>query len=140
MYISKIKLKNFKSFIGEHELNLSKGINFFVGNNNCGKTTIFKAIEFIQGGKNKEDFISKRKENEDISVEIEFKGHNIINMINDDSLNLKKYQDYVIDNLDGTYSIKILRSSENTSITQNKKITNCTAPKILDTRLEVQFL
>lgn len=124
MYISKIKLKNFKSFIGEHELNLSKGINFFVGNNNCGKTTIFKAIEFIQGGKNKEDFISKGKENEDISVEIEFKGHNIINMINDDSLNLKKYQDYVIDNLDGTYSIKILRSSENTSITQNKKITN----------------
>ena len=37
-------------------------INFFVGNNNCEKTTIFKAIEFIQKGKNKEGFITKGKE------------------------------------------------------------------------------
>ena len=37
-------------------------INFFVGNNNCEKTTIFKAIEFIQTGKNKDDFIIKGKE------------------------------------------------------------------------------
>ena len=98
MYIAKIIVKNFKSFIGEHELNLSEGINFFVGNNNCGKTTIFKAIEFIQTGKNKEDFITKGKENEDISVEIEFRGHDIKDIINDENLNLKKYQDYIIDN------------------------------------------
>lgn len=51
MYISKIILNNFKSFAGRHELELSDGINFFVGNNNCGKTTIFRAIEFIQSGK-----------------------------------------------------------------------------------------
>lgn len=124
MYISKIKLKNFKSFIGEHELNLSEGINFFVGNNNCGKTTIFKAIEFIQTGKNKEDFITKGKENEDISVEIEFRGHDIKDIINYENLNLKKYQDYIIDNQDGTFSLKILRSSINTSITQGKKTVN----------------
>lgn len=121
MYIAKIKLNNFKSFIGEHELNLTEGINFFVGNNNCGKTTIFKAIEFIQTGKNKEDFITKGKENEDVSVEIEFKGQDIRDIINDEKLNLKKYQDYLIDNLDGTFSLKILRSSINTSITQGKK-------------------
>lgn len=117
-------MKNFKSFIGEHELNLSEGINFFVGNNNCGKTTIFKAIEFIQTGKNKEDFITKGKENEDISVEIEFRGHDIKDIINYENLNLKKYQDYIIDNQDGTFSLKILRSSINTSITQGKKTVN----------------
>lgn len=124
MYISKIIVNNFKSFIGEHELNLSEGINFFVGNNNCGKTTIFKAVEFIQTGKNKEDFITKGKENEDISVEIEFRGHDIKDIINDENLNLKKYQDYIIDNQDGTFSLKILRSSINTSITQGKKTVN----------------
>lgn len=124
MYIAKIIVKNFKSFIGEHELNLSEGINFFVGNNNCGKTTILKAIEFIQTGKNKEDFITKGKENEDISVEIEFRGHDIKDIINDENLNLKKYQDYIIDNQDGTFSLKILRSSTNTSITQGKKTVN----------------
>ncbi|MFC2372049.1 MAG: hypothetical protein ACFNNK_08510, partial [Segatella oris] len=45
-----------------------------VGNNNCGKTTIFKAIEFIQSGKNKLDFITQGLETENISVELEFKG------------------------------------------------------------------
>lgn len=124
MHIAKIILKNFKSFIGEHELNLSEGINFFVGNNNCGKTTVFKAIEFIQAGKNKEDFITKGKENEDISVEVEFRGPDIKDIINDENLNLKKYQDYVIDNQDGTFSLKLLRSSTNTSIVQGKKTVN----------------
>ena len=124
MYISKIKLENFKSFIGKHELYLSEGINFFVGNNNCGKTTIFKAIEFIQTGKNKEDYITKGKESEDISVEIEFRGHDVKDIINDENLNLKKYQDYIIDNQDGTFSLKVLRSSTNTSITQGKKTVN----------------
>lgn len=65
MYISKIKLTNFKSFKGHHDIEFSKGVNFFVGNNNCGKTTIFKAVEFIQSGKNKLDFITKGSESED---------------------------------------------------------------------------
>lgn len=121
MYISKIRLQNFKSFIGEHVLSLSEGINFFVGNNNCGKTTIFNAIEFIQSGKNKEEYISKGKEEDDISVEIEFRGSDIKKIVNEEKLNLKKYQDYIIDNSDGTYSLKILRTSINTSIVQGKK-------------------
>ena len=92
------------------------------GNNNCGKTTIFKAIEFIQTGKNKEDYITKEKESEEISVEIEFRGHDVKDIINDENLNLKKYQDYIIDNHDETFSLKVLRSSTNTSITQGKKL------------------
>lgn len=121
MYISKINLQNFKSFSDNHELNLSEGVNFFVGNNNCGKTTIFKAIEFIQSGKSKEEYITKGREADDISVEIEFRGTDINDIVNDETLNLKKYQDYVINNSDGTYSLKILRSSKNTSIMQGKK-------------------
>ena len=58
MYISKLKLNNFKGFAGELEFNFSEGINFLVGNNNCGKTTIFRAIEFLQNGGNEEDFIN----------------------------------------------------------------------------------
>ena len=41
MYISKITLHNFKGFKGDHEFNFDKGINFLVGNNNCGKSTLF---------------------------------------------------------------------------------------------------
>ena len=124
MYISKIKLLNFRSFIGEHEIDFLQGINYFVGDNNCGKTTIFKAIEFIQGGKDKSEFITKGKEDEEVSVEIEFKGNDLNDIINEPSLNLKKYQDYVIDNEDGTYSLRILRSSEATTVVQRGKSTS----------------
>lgn len=89
MYISKIILNNFKSFAGRHELKLSDGINFFVGNNNCGKTTIFRAIEFIQSGKSKEEYITKGKESEDVSVEIEFTGTDIEKLVNSDNSGLK---------------------------------------------------
>ncbi len=124
MHISRIKLVNFRSFIGIHEIILSEGINFFVGDNNCGKTTIFKAIEFIQSGKDKSEFITKGKENEDVSVEIEFTGTDLENIIKEPSLNLKKYQDYIFANGDGTYSLIVLRSSESTTITQNGKKSN----------------
>lgn len=86
MYISKIKLSNFKSFRGKHTIDLSKGVNFFVGNNNCGKTTIFKAIEFIQSGKNKFDFITKGFETENVSVEVEFKGDDILSLLENKGL------------------------------------------------------
>jgi|GEM_PF-424760 hypothetical protein len=131
MYISKITLNNFKSFAGSHVLDLSDGINFFVGNNNCGKTTIFRAIEFIQSGKSKEEYITKGKESEDVSVEIEFTGTDIEKLVNSDNYGLKKYQDYLIKEnhdkencSDETCSIRILRSSESTSIVQGKKTVN----------------
>lgn len=131
MYISKIILNNFKSFAGRHELKLSDGINFFVGNNNCGKTTIFRAIEFIQSGKSKEEYITKGKESEDVSVEIEFTGTDIEKLVNSDNSGLKKYQDYLIkekcnkENCDDeTCSIRILRSSKSTSVVQGKKTVN----------------
>ena len=46
MYISRIKIKNFKSFKGINEINFSSGVNYLVGNNNAGKTTVFQAIDF----------------------------------------------------------------------------------------------
>ena len=80
MYISKMTLFNFKSFKGEHVLEFNKGINFFVGNNNSGKTTIFKAIEFIQSGRNIEDWISKDVSSENVSVRVEFSGTDLFDI------------------------------------------------------------
>ena len=130
MYISKIKLVNFKSFKGEHVIEFSEGVNFFVGNNNCGKTTIFKAIEFIQSGKNKLDFITQGLETENISVELEFKGADLSEIVNDENLNLNKYSDYVIDNEDGTCSLRVLRSSQECEVTQGKKTVSLDISKV----------
>lgn len=130
MFISKIKLVNFKSFKGEHVIEFSEGVNFFVGNNNCGKTTIFKAIEFIQSGTNKLDFITQGLEDENISVELEFKGADLSEIVNDENLNLNKYSEYVIDNEDGTYSLRVLRSSQECEVTQGKKPVSLNITKV----------
>ncbi|CYU25715.1 AAA family ATPase [Streptococcus suis] len=130
MYISKIKLTNFKSFKGHHDIEFSKGVNFFVGNNNCGKTTIFKAVEFIQSGKNKLDFITKGSESEDVAVEVEFKGADLNDIIHDEKLNLNKYSEYVIDNGDGTYSLRVLRTSQKCDVIQGKKTVSLDLSKV----------
>ncbi|MEE9727694.1 AAA family ATPase [Listeria seeligeri] len=106
MFISKITLKNFRCFEDEHMLEFKSGINYFVGDNNCGKTTIFKAIEFIQSAKSKEDWISKGKESEDVSVEIEFSGEDIQKLMETEKL--KKYSKYV----NSESKLLIMRSSK----------------------------
>ena len=113
MYIHKIKLYNFKGFSGKHEFIFSRGINFLVGNNNCGKTTIFRAIDFLQNGGNKENFINNSKNEEHVSVEIEIVGDDLRDFIeNTDNSNVKKYKSGIIDNSDGTSSLRIIRSSD----------------------------
>lgn len=49
MYISKLELSNYLCH-QQMELTLSPGINFFVGNNNAGKTSILRALSFLRSG------------------------------------------------------------------------------------------
>ncbi len=50
MSIKKIKIKNFKCFNGIFELELNKGLNILVGNNETGKSTILEAIHIALTG------------------------------------------------------------------------------------------
>lgn len=56
MAIKKIKIENFKCFNGMFELELNKGLNILVGNNETGKSTILEAIHValtgLYGGRN----------------------------------------------------------------------------------------
>jgi len=106
MYISEMKLKNFRCFEGDNTLTFSSGVNYFVGNNNSGKTTIFKAIEFLKSSKTKEGWITKGKEDEDISVEITIEGEDLKNFL--EQADLRKYLPYIIDDC----KIILRRSSE----------------------------
>ena len=94
MYISKMRLENFRCFEGVKELTFNSGVNYFVGNNNCGKTTIFRAIEFLKSAKTKDGWITKGKEDEDVSVEITLEGENLADFLEQDDL--KKFQPYLI--------------------------------------------
>ena len=50
MNITKIHIENFKTFKGSFKLNLNKGVNILVGNNEAGKSTIIEAIHLSLTG------------------------------------------------------------------------------------------
>lgn len=67
MYIKKLILNNFRNFYGKNILEFKPGLNYIAGNNNAGKTTIFRSISFLLDGKQIEGNISKGIDN-DLSV------------------------------------------------------------------------
>lgn len=113
MYISKIRLHNFKGFRNDHELSFDSGINFFVGNNNCGKTTVFQALDFISSKKSPEDVLSKCVASDDyVSVEIELRGAFLKSIKTSDDRNLKKYQAALLEDKKGELYMRALRSNK----------------------------
>lgn len=119
MFISNLKLHNFKGFKGDHEIKFDVGVNFFVGDNNCGKSSVFEAIDFIRSKKTREEVITKKsKESDFVSVEIELKGDDLETLLETESL--KKYKSYLID-VKGIKSLRIMRSSSNDTVIQGGK-------------------
>lgn len=76
MKISRIKIENFRS-IKSTEFT-TDNFNIVVGQNNCGKTNFFEAVEFFFNGAGRgglsNDLKHKRKSDLEILVEIEFSG------------------------------------------------------------------
>lgn len=50
MNITKVHIKNFKTFKGSFKLNLNRGVNILVGDNEAGKSTIIEAIHLALTG------------------------------------------------------------------------------------------
>lgn len=50
MYISKVKIENFKCFKDTFTLELTEGLNIIVGNNEAGKSTILEAVHLALSG------------------------------------------------------------------------------------------
>lgn len=45
MKLTHVRIKDFRSFSGEHIFDLADGANYFVGPNNCGKSNLVRALE-----------------------------------------------------------------------------------------------
>ncbi len=58
MYISHLKLEN---FMCHHKLDLEfgRGVNYLVGDNNSGKTTVLRALQYLHDGVTKGHDISE---------------------------------------------------------------------------------
>ncbi|MDO8196256.1 AAA family ATPase [Lactiplantibacillus plantarum] len=115
MYIKKIVLHNFKSFSSDNsktediEIQFTSGINYLVGNNNVGKTTILNSLDFLTTGGKKENVISKGHEQENVSVTI------VIDDVNPLEGSLKKYNPYI-----ENHQLMLKRSSEENTVKQGK--------------------
>lgn len=88
MFIKSLKVENFKGFSNENnylEFNIpngndvGSGLNIFIGENNCGKSTVLEAIDFLRNGTKKDVGSLKYKNSSGdqlnhASVEVEFTG------------------------------------------------------------------
>ena len=100
MFIKKVKIVNFKRFKGEFTIELNKGINILVGDNEAGKSTILEAIhlaltgifngrylknelnQYLFNNKVVEEFIDNLKQGKNVDlpfilIELYFEGDNL---------------------------------------------------------------
>lgn len=129
MKIKEITIENFKSYKGKHVASIDKNLCFLVGNNNCGKSTLFEAIDFLKSGipkgKSVED-VRNINSRDSVTVQIKFTG-NIKQTISEFSE--AKYLQYVFEE-DDSETIILRRSSKESEITQNGKSVNLDIKKI----------
>lgn len=115
MFIQSTELNNFKGFHSTHNKlnfklpngNPGSGLNIFIGENNCGKSTFFEAISFLRDGSKKdgETLINKNTIDDELYVELIFSGD--ISGIIDNYSDPKKIAAFKKQiNADGTFKVR----------------------------------
>ncbi|MBF1660710.1 MAG: AAA family ATPase [Rothia mucilaginosa] len=107
MYISKLSIENIKGFYGKTEFKFQNGMNYIVGNNNSGKSTIFDAFNYLYDSKSVDGIYSK--ESSESSVEICLRGADLEELMKIGGF--KKFQDHVYQ-VDDEYEIRFRRQSK----------------------------
>ena len=126
MYIKEITLKNFKSYEKTTKSDFGTGINFIVGNNNEGKTTILDAVDFLSNSYSKSEIDRLRCQNvrNDSEMYVSLKLSNVENIFKKLSSDIKKkYTDYI----DDEDCLILRKSNKEFSVIQNGKDKNIKA-------------
>ena len=118
MYFKSLTITNFKSFEGEQKISFSKGINYIVGDNNCGKSTIIDALRYLADGARDTSALQNKAASEDFSVEGVIAGSDLVQIVADKKYS--KYKDYLLTDGDEPY-FRVRRSPKEEEIEQNGK-------------------
>lgn len=124
MYIKKLTLQNVKSFRGETVLELGSGVNFLVGDNNGGKSTVLEALLFLSEGPTAtkwrpETFYSTDKDGP-TSVTVDIAGG--VDALVEQS-KFSQLKGFVFE-VDGENVLRLQRSDEERTVSQNGKDKN----------------
>ncbi len=122
MYIKQLVVQNIKSFREATTFNFTPSLNFLVGNNNCGKSTIFEAITFIAGAKYDPQRLFSSGTSESNRVEIILAGPHLRARIETEQFS--KLVDYLHADSDGDEVLRIERSSEVRQVQQSGRTPN----------------
>lgn len=127
MYFKSLTITNFKSFEGERQITFSKGINYIVGDNNCGKSTIVHALRYLIENVGEQSSLQNKSTTEDLSVEAIFAGQDLINIVQSEKY--KKLAKYLNNNHEEPY-FRVRRSPKVETITQGRKTAALDGKKI----------
>lgn len=119
MHVKRVTMENVKSFKGKHRFDLTPGVNFFVGDNNSGKSTVLQALLFVFDGPTKfppETFYSTNPEGP-TRVEVEIAG-DVDKLVEQEKF--KQLKDYAFDH-EGERVLRLERSDEERTVTQQGK-------------------
>lgn len=118
MYFKSLTITNFKSFEGEQQITFSKGINYIVGDNNCGKSTIVDALCYLAKGTRDTSALQNKAASEDFSVEAIIAGSDLPQIVDDKKYS--KFKNYLVTNQGEPY-FRLRRSPKIEEIEQNGK-------------------
>lgn len=127
MYFKSLTITNFKSFEGEQQITFSKGINYIVGDNNCGKSTIVDALRYLIENVGEQPSIQNKSAAEELSVEAIFAGQELIDIIRSEKY--KKLAKYLNNDQEEPY-FRVRRSPKVEAIIQGGKTKTLDGKKI----------
>jgi len=135
MYFKSLTITNFKSFEGEQKITFSKGINYIVGDNNCGKSTIVDALRYLIENVGEHSSLQNKSASEDLSVEAVFAGQDLINIVQSDKYEkLAKY----LNDVHGEPYFRVRRSPKVETIAQGRRTVTLDGKKITFWNPEMQ--
>ena len=127
MYFKSLTITNFKSFEGEQQITFSKGINYIVGDNNCGKSTIVDALRYLIENVGEQPSIQNKSAAEELSVEAIFAGQELIDIVRSEKY--KKLAKYLNNDQEEPY-FRVRRSPKVEAIIQGSKTKTLDGKKI----------
>ena len=127
MYFKSLTITNFKSFEGEQQITFSKGINYIVGDNNCGKSTIVDALRYLIENVGEQSSLQNKSATEELSVEAVFAGQDLINIVQSDKY--ERLAKYLNDDHEEPY-FRVRRSPKVETIAQGRKTVTLDGKKI----------